>query len=270
MKIRSLAVLLLAVIGLVACADMNTLQSRKFSRELGKQYSQISVNDEVSDYKWSDKEHFSKKSERAYKMVDVQPEQPTNWNVPHEYRPELKNAYDMLQIALIPDRKKVEKPLAAADAQVYFDCWVEQSHKHWVPNAHENDCRAAFYESFCRMYNGKCTSAIGRDHIFRLYFSAHQSIITPKGETVIDKIITTYHNGGKEIIVAGHSDRVGTPAEALKISFARANAVKAKLVFAGIPERKITVKAFGDRLLLVPTPKNTPNASNRRVLVVVR
>jgi outer membrane protein OmpA-like peptidoglycan-associated protein len=270
MKIKVIFASVVAALILAACADTQGLHSRQFSQELGKQYTQLSVGDEVSNYKWLNTEHFAKKGERATAGIDIQPEQPSTWNVPREYRPELKNAYDMLQIALVPDRKKVETPIAAADAQAYFDCWTEQAHKHWVPNAYENDCRAAFYEAFCRMYHGKCSSAINSDHIFRIYFETGKSIVDEKGRDVISKVSGTFDKGGKEVIVAGHADSVGENVANMKLSMERANAVKARLVLAGIPASHITVKAFGERMLLVPTGKGVPNASNRRVLIVVR
>src|SRR4051812_12744911 len=110
---------ILTAFALIACSTMSSLQpSPVFSNELAKQYKGLSVNNTPSGYKWSKDEYFAKKGQRAANGIDVQPERPTSWNIPREYRPELKNAYDMLQIALVPDRKKVLKPTAAADAQV--------------------------------------------------------------------------------------------------------------------------------------------------------
>jgi hypothetical protein len=197
MQFRVIFTSMIAAAALMGCAGMTDLQpSPRFSNELGKQYTNLSIDNEVSGYKGLKTEYFAKKGQRALAGIDVQPEQPSTWNVPHEYRPELKNAYDMLQIALVPDRKKVEKPVAAADAQAYFDCWIEQAHKHWVPDSHENDCRAAFYEAFCRMYNGKCSAAIDSDHIFRIYFNTGKSDVGDKGREVISKVAAAFDKGG--------------------------------------------------------------------------
>lgn len=271
MKFRSMFAGVVAAMALSACSHVSTLQpAQSFSQQLGKQYTALSVNDGRSSYNWDRSQYFAKKGERAKARIDVQPEDPASWNVPREYRPELNNAYDMLQIALVPDKKKVYKPLPAADAQAYFDCWVEQAHKRWVPTSRENDCRANFYEAFCRMYNGKCSSAIDSDHIFRLYFGLNESQVKGKDQNVITKAAATFKKSGKEIIVAGHSDRVGNPAANLKLSKARAEGVRARLIAAGVPAYKITVKYFGEQLPLIATRDNTPNANNRRVLIVVR
>lgn len=271
MKFHSILAGVFASVALMACSHMPSLApAQSFSQQLGKQYTQLSVNDEKSSYRWLNTEYFAKKGDRASQRIDVQPEDPATWNVPREYRPELKNAYDMLQIALVPDQKKVLKPIPAADAQAYFDCWVEQAHKKWTPTARENDCRANFYAAFCRMYNGKCSAAIDSDHIFRLYFDTNQSAVRSKDYKAITKAIATFKKGGSEVIVAGHADRVGNPEANLRLSRARAEAVRARLVAGGVPASKITVKYFGEKMPLISTGDNTPNANNRRVLVVVR
>jgi outer membrane protein OmpA-like peptidoglycan-associated protein len=271
MQFRVIFTSFVAAVALMGCADMATVKpSPRFSNELGKQYTSLSIDNTASAYKGMKTEYFTKKGQQAYAGVDVQPEDPTTWNVPTEYRPELKNAYDMLQIALVPDRKKVEKPVAAADAQAYFDCWIDQAHQHWVPNSHENDCRAAYYAAFCHMYNGKCSAAIDSDHIFRIYFNMGKNEVDEKGREQISKVAATFNKGGNEVIVAGHADKVGNSSANMALSKARAYAVRDKLILAGIPAKRITVKAFGENMPLVPTAKDVPNASNRRVLIVVR
>ena len=271
MKFRSLVTGIVASAALLACSHLPSLQpAQSFSQQLSKQYEHLSVNDQHSSYKWLKTGYFARKSQRAGQRIDVQPEDPATWNVPREYRPELKNAYDMLQIALVPDQKKVLKPIQAADAQAYFDCWVEQAHQKWVPTARENDCRANFYTAFCRMYNGKCSAAIDSDHIFRFYFDTNQSTVRRQDYSSVTKAIATFKKGASEVIVAGHADRVGNPVANMRLSRARAEAVRARLVAGGIPSSKITVKYFGEKLPLVPTGDNQASASNRRVLVVVR
>lgn len=266
----ALAVILSALL-VTACGGMSSLQpSPNFSHQLSRQYQQLSVDNTRSSYKWGNSPYFTLKSQRASQRVDVQPENPKNWNVPREYRTELNNAYDMLQIALVPNKKKVLNPVPAANAQAYFDCWVEQAHKQWTPTSRTNDCRTNFYSSFCKMYNGRCSTAIDNNHIFRLYYAAGQTGLDSKHMKIAKQIAKTYKKGGNEIIVAGHTDRVGNPDTNFKTSLIRANNVMVALRNYGVPESHITVKAFGDKKPLVPTPHNVPNADNRRVLILIR
>ena len=74
---------------------------------------------------------------------------------------------------------------------------------------------------------------------------------------------------GSRFRLEGHTDTVGTAAYNLALSQRRADAVAAYLEtrFGVAPARLLAV-GVGERGLLVPTPPQTPEARNRRVLVV--
>ena len=271
MNFRHLVVGMVAAVALAACAHLAPAPS--FLQELSKQYAHLSQPDgSPHGYKWSKAkaEHFKGKSERAAAGVDVQPENPITWNVNREVRPELLNAYDMLQIALVPDQKKVTRPVPAAQAQAYFDCWVDQAHSKWVPTSRAADCRAGFYEAFCRMYSDKCQGAVVRDQVFRVHFDTDVSAVNAVGRQTVAKAAEAFTKGASEVIVAGHTDTVGNAAYNLELSKARAASVRAALVDHGVPAEKINAKYFGQHQPIVQTGDEVPNANNRRVLIVVR
>ena len=67
------------------------------------------------------------------------------------------------------------------------------------------------------------------------------------------------------IEVAGHTDRIGEPQKNLVLSEQRAEAVKARLVRAGVAAERIRTSGYGDTRPLYPSP----DARNRRVEVRV-
>lgn len=253
-------------LALAGCAGLNG--SPQFVQELSRQYKSLALNEKERGYDWTDMEYFSSKGERARLGVDVQPEDPTSWGIQEPVLTELVKAYDTLQIALVVDEKKVTKPIDAARAQAYFDCWVEQSQEKFTVSNLRNQCRAAFHDAVCNMYTGgSCPTP---DDIHRVFFDTGSSVVQAKAEAVIAAAVAAFRHSKRNVIVAGHADRVGPPDSNLALSRRRADAVMARLVAAGIPAHKIDRKYFGEGQPLVPTADNVANRHNRRVLIVVR
>jgi outer membrane protein OmpA-like peptidoglycan-associated protein len=68
-------------------------------------------------------------------------------------------------------------------------------------------------------------------------------------------------------VVNGHTDTAGPPDYNMNLSQERADTVATDLIKAGIPARIVTTKAWGETDLAVPTPDNTPDQANRRVIM---
>jgi OOP family OmpA-OmpF porin len=235
---------------------------------LNKNYNSLAVNENESVYDWSDSAYFASKGARATKGCNVQPENPNDWGIQQPDITELNNAYDTLQIALVVDKKKVTSPIAAAQAQASFDCWVEQSQEKFTESNSLATCRAAFYEAVCRMYKG-ATCPVS-DTISRVFFATGSAVIDDHGQKTIAGALRDYRHGNATIVVTGHADRVGTPKNNLTLSKRRAEAVAARLIAGGVPAGKITQTYFGEGQPLVPTADGVPNHQNRRALIVVR
>jgi outer membrane protein OmpA-like peptidoglycan-associated protein len=73
-----------------------------------------------------------------------------------------------------------------------------------------------------------------------------------------------------DILVIGHTDRVGQLEENDMLSRLRAERVKADLVAQGIPEDRIRASGRGEREPVVPTEDNVDEPRNRRVEINVR
>ena len=102
----------------------------------------------------------------------------------------------------------------------------------------------------------------------QIYFAFDKYDLTPEAQAALDDIIFDIKDrdlGG--IISAGHTDTAGPPEYNMGLSQKRANTVATELVKAGIPAQIITTEAFGETDLAVPTPDNTPEQANRRVVI---
>ncbi len=73
-----------------------------------------------------------------------------------------------------------------------------------------------------------------------------------------------------EVMVIGHTDRVGSPAENDPLSRQRAELVRDQLVAEGVPVEKLEVAGRGEREPLVPTADDVDEPRNRRVEISIR
>ena len=68
----------------------------------------------------------------------------------------------------------------------------------------------------------------------------------------------------KDIIVAGHTDRVGTREKNSQLSRKRAERVKEMLIAKGVPPKAITLEWYGEDEPVVKTGDEVPEPKNRR------
>jgi outer membrane protein OmpA-like peptidoglycan-associated protein len=106
---------------------------------------------------------------------------------------------------------------------------------------------------------------------FLLFFLGDSDEFTPDSKQELPKIMQAI--GGRpapEIVVVGHTDRVGTLAYNDALSLRRAERVRAQLVDIGIANEQMRVAGRGERAPLVPTADEVPEPRNRRVEITVR
>lgn len=76
-------------------------------------------------------------------------------------------------------------------------------------------------------------------------------------------------NAGRKVIVNGHTDNTGDPQNNIRISNARAESVKGRLVKMGIPETRIISIGYGDNKPIANNETAEGRRANRRVEVVL-
>jgi OmpA-OmpF porin, OOP family len=106
---------------------------------------------------------------------------------------------------------------------------------------------------------------------FLLYFLEGKDDFTPESQQVIQQVFAEIaRRPSPEIVVIGHTDRVGTVASNDALSLRRAQKVRDDLITRGIPAERIEIAGRGEREPLVPTAPQVPEARNRRVEISIR
>ncbi|HYB44133.1 MAG TPA: OmpA family protein [Candidatus Methylomirabilis sp.] len=106
---------------------------------------------------------------------------------------------------------------------------------------------------------------------YLLYFVEGKDELTPESRQVVQQIFAEIaRRPSPEIVVIGHTDRVGSVAFNDKLSLQRANRMRDELIKLGIPADRIEVAGRGEREPLVPTDDEVPEPRNRRVEISVR
>ena len=104
-----------------------------------------------------------------------------------------------------------------------------------------------------------------------LYFETGGSQLTAESMGQLSDVLSraTARPGG-EIIVTGHTDSVGSLESNDQLSLQRASAIRDLLVERGFDRARVDAVGRGERELAVPTPDETDEAQNRRVVILVR
>src|SRR5262245_38150924 len=106
---------------------------------------------------------------------------------------------------------------------------------------------------------------------FRLYFLENSEEFTPESKQEIPKIFAAIAaHPAPEIVVVGHTDRVGSVPYNDALSLRRAERVRNDLVQLGIPRDRIIVAGRGEREPIVPTEDEVDEPRNRGVEITVR
>lgn len=103
-------------------------------------------------------------------------------------------------------------------------------------------------------------------------FAPGSAILLPEDMAMLENLgtaLTSPQLAGYRFKIVGHTDTVGDPAANLVLSLQRAKTVLAYLKAKfGLPASRFDVEGVGETDLLVATPPQTPNPSNRRVEII--
>jgi len=114
-------------------------------------------------------------------------------------------------------------------------------------------------------------AAIDKDGFIALdiNFETAKAEILPQSRPVIDEIVSLLKNRPNlRVGVEGHTDNTGTPASNKTLSEARAKAVAAAIIAAGINATRIEAAGFGQERPIADNRTEEGRAKNRRVEIV--
>lgn len=111
----------------------------------------------------------------------------------------------------------------------------------------------------------------GRPKSFLLYFLEGTDEFTPESRVELEKMLAELRQrGAPDVVVIGHTDRVGNVQYNDRLSLQRAERVRGELVGLGIAEARVQIAGRGEREPLVPTDDEVGEPRNRRVEISVR
>jgi outer membrane protein OmpA-like peptidoglycan-associated protein len=106
---------------------------------------------------------------------------------------------------------------------------------------------------------------------FTLYFVEGKDEFTDESKRAFDSVFTEIaRRPVPDVLVIGHTDRVGSDAFNDELSRQRAEVVRRALVARGVAAQNIVVVGRGEREPIVPTADGVAEARNRRVEILVR
>ena len=120
-------------------------------------------------------------------------------------------------------------------------------------------------------YGGLLSAQAKQPKVFTMFFILATDEFTPASRTAFEearKEIATW--SGAEVVVIGHTDRMGTDEFNDALSRKRAEMVASRLIASGVRGDRISVAARGEREPLIQTADEVPEPRNRRVEIKVR
>lgn len=110
-----------------------------------------------------------------------------------------------------------------------------------------------------------------RPKSFLVYFLEGKDEFTDESRVEFEKILSELRDrGAPDVLVIGHTDRVGNLQFNDRLSLQRAERVRGELVKLGIAQARIQVAGRGEREPLVSTEDEIAEPRNRRVEISVR
>lgn len=262
-----------AALGLVACSGARTQdigsfepQGSQFDVALSDGYKSLAF-DEYNEGDYPDADRFADRSIAAGTGNPPAPAEIGARSLPAESVGELSDARARLVTALNNGGGSIA-PADAAEAQVNFDCWMQEQEENWPFQQDQiAACRENFYAAIGRVETAMAPAApMAGPSDFLVFFDFDSAMLTPEAQSIVNEAAANAKAANaNRIIVTGHTDTSGPADYNMGLSLRRAESVRDELVLSGIPEANIELVAKGQTQPLVATPDGVREPQNRRV-----
>lgn len=243
-------------------------QGSAFDQNLYHGYIGLSQAEyEEGDYRDSDA--FAMRAAEAGTQGGVGPEEIDERGLPGDNIAELSDARAKLVAALNAGAAEAN-PSRAADAQVNFDCWMQEQEENWQPEDIAA-CRDNFHVALEGLgYAPVVSKAKPTSVRFVVYFDTDKYEVDTDAEAVLAEARAAAEKLGTPIVrISGNADTVGSADYNQKLSELRAQAV-AKVMEAGnTPVRAMLTEAHGELKPALMTADGTAEKRNRRVEIIL-
>ncbi|MEE9209817.1 MAG: OmpA family protein [Kiloniellales bacterium] len=244
-----------------------TPQGSAFQTSLYKGYVDLAAS-EYAEADYFDSDTFAGRAIRAGSGQLVQPERIDRRALPEDKAGELMNARRRLTLALSGGAAE-RKPAEAAQAQVMFDCWMQEQEENFQPEDIAR-CRGALMAALDALearpmakMEPKLPPVPGP---YVVFFDTDSFELNEKSLAIIKEAAGKGSSAQvMKAVLSGHTDTVGSDDYNKALSRARVIAVGNALMEAGVSRKLVQKDNYGESKLRVATPDNTANRDNRRV-----
>lgn len=220
-----------------------------------------------------DSDFFAERAMRAGANRKVEPQTIGARELPADKVNELTEARRRLSAAT--SRGAIDTvPQAAAQAQLNFDCWMQEQEENFQPDDIAA-CRDGFETAMSEIDTALApatapeTARTVERQVFDIVFDFDSDELSPQAIdrlAAVAETIRTYEN--PVVTVLGNADQVGATDYNVALSERRANVVARELEAHGITPNAVIGR--GDQAPAVDNPDRQPEEMNRRALIVVR
>ena len=276
-----LAASLAACSGTLHQAETAPPPADPFARALQGGYVEL-AHRERDENDFADADYFAGRGLAAAKGAPPTPQVLASRNLPAKAVAGLAHARKRLGAALDGGAHR-QMPLAAADAQIAFDCWIQEQEENLQPLDIAN-CRSRFASAMTALETEPLATApdsrprpvpavLAAPAVrpplatkFVVYFDFDSARIAPSSEAELARAADAARRIGAAMVrVSGHADRAGPESHNLALSRQRAREVVEALRRVGLPDVGVATLAFGEEKPVIRTPNGSREARNRRV-----
>jgi outer membrane protein OmpA-like peptidoglycan-associated protein len=251
---------------------MEPPQDSEFSQNLYHGYIGLS-EEEYSEGDYLDSDAFAIRAKEIAGGAQIAPEDIEDRNLPADHVAELTEARAKLTAALDAGAAEAN-PSRAADAQVYFDCWMQEQEENWQPEDITR-CRDSFYAALDGLEPAPAPTPVAakpkpQSVRFVVYFDTDKYDIDTEDSRVLAEARAAAEKLGTPIVkISGNTDTVGSVDYNQKLSEMRAQAVAKVLEAGNTPVRAMVTEAHGELKPAFITPDETAEQRNRRVEIIL-
>jgi len=259
-------------------AEMTSPQGNSYDRALQEGYLELSRS-EFNEGDYWDSDRFAARSMAAARGEAVQPEAISARDLPSDMVGTLTSARQRLTAAQAAGAAQ-SKPLDAAEAQVAFDCWMQEQEENFQPDDIAA-CRERFMTAMAALEERPAPAAppppaaapapmpAPTPGPFTVYFDFDRAQLTPAAQTELADVVEAAQSSpNASLEITGYTDLAGAEAYNQVLSERRANSVIEYLVQGGVDAARIVGRGLGESNPVVAT--EAPEQRNRRVEIEFR
>lgn len=233
---------------------------------------------EAAEYDWGDADTFANRADAISSGAKVGPEEISSRELPADRVNTLTAVRGRLMAALNAGGATV-LPKEAANAQVMFDCWMQEQEENFQPEDIAA-CRASFVASIEKLEAALKPAAPAPAPApapmkaempalpapMVVYFGFDSADLDGVAAATVDQAVKAFKlTKATKIMVRGYTDASGASAYNTALSELRVAVVLGALMDRGLNDKQLTPLSYGEKNQAVKTDDGMKEGKNRRV-----